>query len=76
MSNILSQLKLSRDSNSDGLVCVCEKFPANIPYAERRIILDTLKISRDIDFIFFRRFIKDDVRTSQAVAYVIDNSSG
>jgi type I restriction-modification system DNA methylase subunit len=74
MSSILSQLKLSLDS--DGLVRVSKKFPNNIPHTERRIILDTLKISSDIDFIFFRRFIEDDVRTSQAVAYIIDNSSG
>ncbi|MDR0313436.1 MAG: hypothetical protein LBI14_07540, partial [Treponema sp.] len=76
MSSILSQLKLSPNSELEGLVRVSIKSSGNIPHAEKRIILDTLKISSNIDFVFFRRFIKDDVRTSQAVAYIIDNSSG
>ena len=76
MSSILSQLQLSSDSAFDGLVQVSEKLSHNIPLAEKRIVQETLKISKNIDFVFFRRFIQGDVRTSQAVAYIIDNSSG
>jgi type I restriction-modification system DNA methylase subunit len=75
MSNILSQLKLTPDSCFDGLVRVSENLPRDIPLTEKRVIQNTLKISNNIDFIFFRRFTKDDVRTSQAVAYIIDNTS-
>jgi hypothetical protein len=76
MSNILSQLKLSSDSSFDGLVRVSKKVPSYISLAEKRVIDDALKISDKIDFVFFRRFTKGDVRTSQAVAYIIDNTSG
>ncbi|MDR2970809.1 MAG: SAM-dependent methyltransferase [Bacteroidales bacterium] len=75
MSRILSELKLSPNSNYEGLVRVSETLPDDIPYSEKRIIHETLNISKYIDFIFFRRFIKGDARTSQAVAYIIDNSS-
>jgi hypothetical protein len=75
MSSILSQLQLSSDFAFDGLVQVSENLAHNIPLTEKRIVQDTLKISKNIDFVFFRRFI-GDVRTSQAVAYIIDNSSG
>jgi hypothetical protein len=77
MSNILYQLKLTPASCFDGLVQVSENLPRDISLSEKRIIQDTLKISKkDIDFVFFRRFTKDDIRTSQAVAYIIDNTSG
>jgi len=75
MSTVLELLKLSLDCAFDGLVRI-EENPTCNSLAEKRIIQETLKISKDIDFIFFRRFTKDDVRTSQAVAYIIDNSSG
>ena len=75
MSSILSLLKFTPESNVDGLVRVSEILPDDIPLAEKRIIHETLKISENIDFVFFRRFIKEDVRTSQAVAYIVDNCS-
>jgi len=75
MSSILTKLQLSSDAAFDGLVQVTENPSNDIPLAEKRVIQDTLKISKNIDFVFFRRFLKDDVRSSQAVAYVIDNSS-
>ena len=75
MSTILSQLKLTADCAFDGLVRVEENL-SYVTLTEKRIVQETLKISKDINFIFFRRFLKDDVRTSQAVAYIIDNSSG
>jgi len=74
-SIILSQLKLTPESKFDGLVPVNENLSDEISLAEKRIIQETLKISENIDFIFFRRFTKDDVRTSQAIAYIINNSS-
>ena len=76
MSCILDELKLSLDHAFDGLVKVSKSHPHNVSFAEKRIIDDTLKITENIDFIFFRRFAKGDVRTSQAVAYIIDNTSG
>jgi len=75
MSNILSQLKLTPDSCFDGLVRVSENLPRDISLTEKRVIQDTLKISKNINFVFFRRFTEGDVRTSQAVAYIIDNTS-
>ena len=75
MGSILAQLELTLESNIDGLIPVSENLPDDIPLAEKRIIHQTLKISEYIDFIFFRRFSKNDVRTSQAVAYIIDNST-
>ena len=76
MSEILHQLYLSPESGIDGLVPVCEKPPEDISLAEQRVLNETRKISKDIDFVFFRRFSKSDVRTSQPVAYIIDNTSG
>jgi hypothetical protein len=75
MSNILSELKLSVDSDFDGLIQVKEKLSAKIPLSEQRIIQEIQEISTDIDFVFFRRFkTKNDIRTSQAVACIVDNT--
>jgi type I restriction-modification system DNA methylase subunit len=75
MSEILSQLQLSPELGLDGLVPVCENSCSGISLAEQRILHEVLKISKDIDFVFFRRFLKSDVRTSQPIAYIIDNTS-
>ncbi|MDR2445365.1 MAG: SAM-dependent methyltransferase [Spirochaetaceae bacterium] len=76
MSEILYQLHLSPESGLDGLVAVHKKQLADISLAEQRVLHETRKISNDIDFVFFRRFPETDVRTSQPVAYIIDNTSG
>lgn len=73
-NEILFKLKLSPDCDFDGLVRV-ERNPICSTLAEKRVIQAALKISKNIDFVYFRRFLKDDVRTSQAVAYIIDNKS-
>lgn len=75
MSNILSELKLSVDSCHDGLIQVKEKLSAETSLSEQRIIQEIREISTDIDFVFFRRFkTKNDIRTSQAVACIVDNT--
>jgi len=75
MSYILSELKLTIDSCLDGLVQVNEKISAKTPLSEQRIIQEIREISTDIDFVFFRRFeTKNDIRTSQAVACIVDNT--
>jgi hypothetical protein len=76
MTEILHQLYLSPESALDGLVAVHEKQLADISMTEQRVLHETKKISKDIDFIFFRRFPESDVRTSQPVAYIINNTSG
>ncbi|MDR0685676.1 MAG: SAM-dependent methyltransferase [Spirochaetaceae bacterium] len=76
MSEILHQLRLSPESCLDGLMAVHEKQLADISLTEQRVLDETRRISRDIDFVFFRHFSETDVRTSQPVAYIIDNTSG
>jgi type I restriction-modification system DNA methylase subunit len=76
MSELLSQLRLSRDTPCDGLVAVSDNPPNNISLSEQRIIRDVYKISNQIDYIFFRRFNGNEIITSQPVAYVIENDSG
>jgi len=75
MSYILSELKLTIDSCLDGLVQTNEKISSKTPLSEQRIIQEIREISTDIDFVFFRRFkTKNDIRTSQAVACIVDNT--
>jgi hypothetical protein len=75
MTEILYQLHLSPESGIDGLVHVRKKPAMDVSLAEQRVLHETRKISKDIDFIFFRRFLENDVRPSQPVAYIIDNTS-
>jgi nitrogen fixation-related uncharacterized protein len=76
MTEILHQLYLSPESALDGLVAVHEKQFADISLTEQRVLHETRKISKDIDFVFFRRFPEGDVRTSEPMVYIIDNTSG
>ena len=75
MSKLLSQLRMSREADFEGLVLVTDTPSQVISLHEQRIVNDVRKITDKIDFIFFRRFVKGDVRTSQPIAYVVDNSS-
>jgi hypothetical protein len=76
MSKLLSQLKLSHDAPCDGLVAVTDNPPDNIPLSEQRVIRDVYKINDRIDYVFFRRFDDNEIISSQAIAYVIENESG
>jgi type I restriction-modification system DNA methylase subunit len=75
MSKLLSRLQLSRKVSCDGLVAVNDAPPNTIPLSEQRIIRDTYKISPVIDYVFFRRFNNNEIISSQAIAYVVENES-
>jgi hypothetical protein len=76
MSTLLSRLQLSHEVSSDGLVKVSDNPPNNIPLPEQKIIKDTYKISKMINYVFFRRFNKNEIISSQPIAYVIENGAG
>ncbi|GAB6391477.1 MAG: N-6 DNA methylase [Treponematales bacterium] len=77
MSDILSKLKLSAQSFIDGLVSVHEGTNLNeVGFAEQRILQEVRNIDSNIDYVFFRRFLDNDIRTSHAVACVVDNCAG
>jgi type I restriction-modification system DNA methylase subunit len=69
MRRLVEQLHFSEN---DGLIRISDSPGEDLPLNECQIILDAYSISRQLDFVYFRRFTD---RASQPVAFIVDNTA-